>query len=168
MPGRQLHARLGADRALVGDLERAVDRGTLSLRGADRVLRVAWTVADLAGRRPPPRGRRPRPGAAHARARRMSGPAGTSAEGRTGVGDERRARAVWSALVEPGDAVAGALVQACGAAPALAWVAGAVEAGRPDWSQLETAGSGLDGALRGRLGAAVRRWSARGLARRGA
>ncbi|MFD2772485.1 hypothetical protein ACFS33_19590 [Cellulomonas phragmiteti] len=91
----------------------------------------------------------------------MSGPAGTSAEGRTGVGDERRARAVWSALVEPGDAVAGALVQACGAAPALAWVAGAVEAGRPDWSQLETAGSGLDGALRGRLGAAVRRWSAR-------
>ncbi|MFD2772515.1 hypothetical protein ACFS33_19645 [Cellulomonas phragmiteti] len=63
--------------------------------------------------------------------------------------------------MEPGDAVAGALVQACGAAPALAWVAGAVEAGRPDWSQLETAGSGLDGALRGRLGAAVRRWSAR-------
>ncbi|MFD2772493.1 ATP-binding protein [Cellulomonas phragmiteti] len=113
VPGRQLHARLGADRALVGDLERAVDRGTLSLRGADRVLRVAWTVADLAGRAAPPRGRRPRPGAAHARARRMSGPAGTSAEGRTGVGDERRARAVWSALVEPGDAVAGALVQAC-------------------------------------------------------
>ena len=31
-------------------LEVAVDRGTLSLRGADRALRVAWTLADLAGR----------------------------------------------------------------------------------------------------------------------
>jgi len=56
VPGRQLQARLGADRALVGDLDRAVDRGTLSLRGADRVLRVAWTVADLEGRTAPHRG----------------------------------------------------------------------------------------------------------------
>ncbi|MBF0686667.1 MAG: YifB family Mg chelatase-like AAA ATPase [Cellulomonas sp.] len=55
VPGRALHARLGADRPLVADLERAVDRGTLSLRGADRVLRVAWTVADLAGRAAPHR-----------------------------------------------------------------------------------------------------------------
>jgi len=31
------------------ELERARDRGTLSLRGADRVLRIAWTRADLAG-----------------------------------------------------------------------------------------------------------------------
>ncbi len=53
VPGRELRARLGADRGLVADLERAVDRGTLSLRGADRVLRVAWTVADLAGRAAP-------------------------------------------------------------------------------------------------------------------
>jgi magnesium chelatase family protein len=34
-------------------LEVAVDRGTLSLRGADRALRVAWTLADLAGRSVP-------------------------------------------------------------------------------------------------------------------
>lgn len=54
-PGRELQARLGADRRLVADLDRAVDRGTLSLRGADRVLRVAWTVADLAGRDAPQR-----------------------------------------------------------------------------------------------------------------
>ncbi|MCL3860236.1 YifB family Mg chelatase-like AAA ATPase [Actinotalea sp. K2] len=31
------------------DLERALDSGLLSLRGVDRVLKVAWTLADLAG-----------------------------------------------------------------------------------------------------------------------
>lgn len=55
VPGPWLRARLGADRALVGDLDRALDRGTLSLRGVDRVLRVAWTLADLAGREAPRR-----------------------------------------------------------------------------------------------------------------
>ena len=30
--------------------ERALERGALSVRGFDRVLRVAWTLADLAGR----------------------------------------------------------------------------------------------------------------------
>lgn len=53
--GRWLRERLGADRALVADLDRGVDRGTLSLRGVDRVLRVAWTIADLAGRAAPSR-----------------------------------------------------------------------------------------------------------------
>jgi len=40
---------------LLSDLDRALDRGWLSLRGADRVLRIAWTVADLAGRFAPNR-----------------------------------------------------------------------------------------------------------------
>jgi len=31
------------------DLDRAIDRGLLTLRGYDRVLRLAWTVRDLAG-----------------------------------------------------------------------------------------------------------------------
>ena len=31
------------------DLERALDNGSLSLRGRDRVLRLAWTLADLRG-----------------------------------------------------------------------------------------------------------------------
>ena len=30
-------------------VETALDRGLLSARGVDRVLRVAWTLADLAG-----------------------------------------------------------------------------------------------------------------------
>lgn len=55
VPGRWLRARLGPDRALVLDLDRAFDRGLLSLRGVDRVLRVAWTLADLAGRDAPNR-----------------------------------------------------------------------------------------------------------------
>jgi magnesium chelatase family protein len=29
-------------------LDRALERGVLTLRGYDRVLRVAWTMADLA------------------------------------------------------------------------------------------------------------------------
>ncbi|WP_421733247.1 YifB family Mg chelatase-like AAA ATPase [Cellulomonas sp.] len=55
VPGSWLRDRLGPDRTLVSDLDRALDRGTLSLRGVDRVLRVAWTLADLAGRSAPGR-----------------------------------------------------------------------------------------------------------------
>lgn len=36
-------------------VDRAVDRGRLSPRGVDKVLRVAWTVADLQGRQRPER-----------------------------------------------------------------------------------------------------------------
>jgi len=53
VPGGWLRERLGPDGALTRDLDRALDRGTLSLRGVDRVLRVAWTLADLAGRDAP-------------------------------------------------------------------------------------------------------------------
>jgi magnesium chelatase family protein len=34
-------------------LRLAVERGLLSLRGLDRTLRVAWSLADLAGRDSP-------------------------------------------------------------------------------------------------------------------
>ena len=34
-------------------VENAVNRGRLSPRGVDKVLRVAWTLADLAGRDQP-------------------------------------------------------------------------------------------------------------------
>lgn len=40
---------------MTSDLDRALDRGVLTLRGVDRVLRVAWTVADLRGADAPDR-----------------------------------------------------------------------------------------------------------------
>ncbi|QCB93975.1 DNA-processing protein DprA [Cellulomonas shaoxiangyii] len=73
---------------------------------------------------------------------------------------DRRARATWSALVEPGDEVAGALVQACGAHDALAWVDAAVT-GRPDWAALGAhAGTGGE-VVRRRVSTALRRWAVR-------
>jgi magnesium chelatase family protein len=56
VPGPVLRSdafRLGAART--ADLDRAIDRGLLSLRGYDRCLRLAWTIADLAGRVSPSR-----------------------------------------------------------------------------------------------------------------
>ncbi|GAA2232107.1 YifB family Mg chelatase-like AAA ATPase [Herbiconiux moechotypicola] len=50
VPGSRLRA--GAWRlppATTAPLDRALERGTLTMRGYDRVLRVAWTLADLAG-----------------------------------------------------------------------------------------------------------------------
>ena len=56
VPGPVLRSgpfRLGPTRTV--DLDRAIDRGLLSLRGYDRCLRLAWTIADLAGRTSPTR-----------------------------------------------------------------------------------------------------------------
>ena len=49
VPGRLLRERWRVPRASLALVERALERGALSVRGFDRVLRVAWTVADLAG-----------------------------------------------------------------------------------------------------------------------
>ncbi|MCP2263828.1 YifB family Mg chelatase-like AAA ATPase [Promicromonospora thailandica] len=56
MPGRFLRDVLGPRQTLYAPIERAMTDGTLSLRGVDRVLRMAWTVADLAGRAAPTSG----------------------------------------------------------------------------------------------------------------
>ncbi|WP_454049174.1 YifB family Mg chelatase-like AAA ATPase [Cellulomonas sp. Marseille-Q8402] len=56
VPGRVLRERLGPDPGLLQLVDDGIDRGTLTLRGADRVLRLAWTVADLAERTAPHRG----------------------------------------------------------------------------------------------------------------
>ncbi|KQS73172.1 YifB family Mg chelatase-like AAA ATPase [Modestobacter sp. Leaf380] len=50
VPGRLLRERWPVPRAALVLAERALERGALSLRGFDRVLRVAWTLSDLAGR----------------------------------------------------------------------------------------------------------------------
>ena len=50
VPGSWIRSEAsGTDPALVRRLMGALDRGDLSLRGVDRVLRLAWTLADLAG-----------------------------------------------------------------------------------------------------------------------
>jgi magnesium chelatase family protein len=50
VPGPMMRAgSLKLPGAATQDLERALERGTLTLRGYDRVLKVAWTVTDLAG-----------------------------------------------------------------------------------------------------------------------
>ncbi|MDR0945721.1 MAG: ATP-binding protein, partial [Bifidobacteriaceae bacterium] len=53
VPGTWLRRRLGTTSGVVRELNRVLDQRLLSLRGVDRVLRVAWTVADLAGREAP-------------------------------------------------------------------------------------------------------------------
>ena len=53
IPGPLLRRELAPDRADRRLLERAVESGRLTLRGHDRVLRVAWTLADLEGRERP-------------------------------------------------------------------------------------------------------------------
>ncbi|MER1997543.1 MAG: YifB family Mg chelatase-like AAA ATPase [Arthrobacter sp.] len=49
VPGAVLRGALRPPRSSTAALDRALDRQTLTARGYDRVLRVAWSVADLAG-----------------------------------------------------------------------------------------------------------------------
>ncbi|MGV9348520.1 YifB family Mg chelatase-like AAA ATPase [Streptomyces spiralis] len=49
VPGRELRSRWHAAAGALDEAERNLERGVLTARGLDRVLRVAWTVADLAG-----------------------------------------------------------------------------------------------------------------------
>ncbi|PWI15173.1 Mg chelatase-like protein [Streptomyces sp. Act143] len=49
VPGRELRSRWHAVPGAMDEAERNLERGVLTARGLDRVLRVAWTVADLLG-----------------------------------------------------------------------------------------------------------------------
>jgi magnesium chelatase family protein len=49
VPGRELRSRWHAVSGAMDEAERNLERGVLTARGLDRVLRVAWTVADLVG-----------------------------------------------------------------------------------------------------------------------
>ncbi|MEU6168381.1 YifB family Mg chelatase-like AAA ATPase [Streptomyces tanashiensis] len=49
IPGHELRTRYLAVPGALAAAERDIERGLLTARGLDRVLRVAWTVADLAG-----------------------------------------------------------------------------------------------------------------------
>ncbi|MFF3764854.1 YifB family Mg chelatase-like AAA ATPase [Streptomyces sp. NPDC001922] len=50
VPGHELRVRWQPAAGAMAAAERDMERGLLTARGLDRVLRVAWTVADLAGR----------------------------------------------------------------------------------------------------------------------
>jgi magnesium chelatase family protein len=49
IPGRELRRRYAPAPGALAPLERAMDLGEISARGVDRVIRLSWTVADLAG-----------------------------------------------------------------------------------------------------------------------
>ncbi|MFE6286867.1 YifB family Mg chelatase-like AAA ATPase [Streptomyces sp. NPDC057877] len=49
VPGRELRTRWNAASGAMDEAELGLERGVLTARGLDRVLRVAWTVADLVG-----------------------------------------------------------------------------------------------------------------------
>ncbi|MBP2370097.1 YifB family Mg chelatase-like AAA ATPase [Pseudonocardia parietis] len=49
VPGAELRARFPLPAAVLEPLEKRMEAGELSARGADRALRVAWTLSDLAG-----------------------------------------------------------------------------------------------------------------------
>jgi magnesium chelatase family protein len=56
VPGHVLRRRWRLPWEVVAEAERLLDRGALTARGVDRVIRVAWTIADLAGRDVPDAG----------------------------------------------------------------------------------------------------------------
>ena len=62
VPGRLLRGALRLDAPTTRILDYALERGVLTARGYDRVLRLAWTLADLS-RHDVPDGRRRRAGA---------------------------------------------------------------------------------------------------------
>jgi magnesium chelatase family protein len=53
VPGSALRRRFAPARGALNPLERAMELGEISARGVDRVLRVSWTLADLAGKPQP-------------------------------------------------------------------------------------------------------------------
>ena len=53
IPGSELRRRFRPEAGALKPLERAMDLGQISARGADRVIRMSWTLSDLAGRNRP-------------------------------------------------------------------------------------------------------------------
>jgi magnesium chelatase family protein len=49
VPGSELRRKFAPSATALVPLERAMDLGRISARGADRVIRLSWTIADLAG-----------------------------------------------------------------------------------------------------------------------
>lgn len=50
VPGSELRRTFAPGRDALKPLDRAMDIGEISARGVDKVVRVAWSLADLAGK----------------------------------------------------------------------------------------------------------------------
>lgn len=53
VPGPYLRRQLKLAKSVTAALDRALERGSLSMRGYDRCIRLAWSIADLAGHTSP-------------------------------------------------------------------------------------------------------------------
>jgi magnesium chelatase family protein len=53
VPGSELRRSFRPEPGALAPLEQAMDRGQVSARGADRIIRMSWTLADLAGQARP-------------------------------------------------------------------------------------------------------------------
>ena len=53
VPGTYLRKQLRLPTSISGPLDQALDKSVITMRGYDRILRLAWTVADLSGNRIP-------------------------------------------------------------------------------------------------------------------
>jgi len=53
VPGSELRRRFVSAPGALAPLDRAMELGEISARGLDRILRVSWTLADLAGKQRP-------------------------------------------------------------------------------------------------------------------
>ena len=85
IPGAELRRAFPPEQGALKSLDRAMELGQVSARGADKIVRVAWSVADLAGKPGPGAGRGRR------RDRAMAGGDPVSAALRRGVLRPRRA-----------------------------------------------------------------------------
>jgi magnesium chelatase family protein len=55
VPGSELRRSFRPAEGSLAPLERAMDLGQVSARGTDRIIRMSWTLADLAGKQQPGR-----------------------------------------------------------------------------------------------------------------
>jgi magnesium chelatase family protein len=53
IPGAELRRAFPPESGALRSLDRAMELGQVSARGADKIVRVAWSVADLAGKSRP-------------------------------------------------------------------------------------------------------------------
>ena len=150
IPGSELRRTWPPAPGSLAAVERSLDRGQISARGVVKVVRVAWTLADLAGPAPS-HPRRLRRGA-----RPVARGAAVSSGGLAArpPGEEKLARAALTYLAEPGDPALGALLAICSPAEVLAAI-------KADMLPGTGPGCGDTPASRAALDRALGRWRAR-------